>query len=543
MSVLAAPWHRILQTPLSRKVMLLTLWPSSGPPVYGPPLRQANSLLLSTHTDVVVTDTLGPFPRLALPWLLNWPTIDISFSPTDRRAAIAQTSITVGGGAELDEFLGDRSAQTLLGELALWSDGIDVADRIPLMRGPVRNPQKGITGAYTFDLSDGSPERTAKFPPGPFNLSDFPEASDAVISTAQRHYLFHRAPDHVVATPIDGRRDPTAARTFYLWEPFGPEEPTRFFKGGEELQPTDWPVVDRALSGSLFEYTRLTFPRPVNQINAGSDDTITTIGGVGDTSTTPILALLDLGKIPVAPAARSRLAALNLDFTAGMSALVNTPTDVLALVQDRFLPQTRFVPAWRNNELTVIDPLDEAPTMSLSPLTGLFDRVDEKVTQTPDTQVFNDFVMRCGRDLSQSDTTTLVPLFTFHRTATSGDALSPLLSRSKSQFGLRPFKNPNGTSEGFDAGDLIVTRDADNAVIGCPGGDVLLDHLIRLYAFPHKLYSFFVEWYLGMALMSLNWEVLLTYDPENLSDKKTRVVRWRLPATGPLVTFQAVDDE
>jgi len=537
--ILRASWPAIFEREQSRKVILVTLLFGWLDP-FRPPRRhialEPGALRFSTHPDTVVTESATSRKVPFWPWILEWPEIEYRMEPADHRAEIAETTVRLAAGAKIGlELPFQGGLQAALARIDLWSDGVTFDGLIRLLQGPVRNAALDArTGGVQLSISDGAPEREVRFP-DVLTREDFHDASEEVIGFAGRQFILGDVVEDLPAIPIDGRDDPRGVKRFYVGEPAPfQQNPTQWFKGGRAIAPPK--VYTATMPASLVDYVEAEFEQPVIDLIGGLSGDITFTGARGTTELHPILFLLDAGNYEVSPAGRQLLRGLGVVNIEELNAVINSPAPILDLVFNRLVPQTSLVGTFRQGQVHFFKLFSDGPQVSLGIGTGLRYRLREAINETPLDNVFNVFEIRCGRTQLGGEQDDLNPLFRILRTPTDPNtpkAMRGLLSQSQQAYGVRAHPP-------VDAGDLVVLFDEDGVPTGSPAGEALADLLVKLNAHVHRSYRYAATWLRGMAL-DLNWRVLLTDADEGATDLPTRVVGWRLAATGPVLTLQTED--
>ena len=519
----SAKARRLLGSPTSPKVMLLTLLPSPRYVADEHPALLPGAVRFSTRIGTVVDSSIGMIPFH--PLLAAWPTVNYRLSRTERRAEIPRVRLDVLGTAALPQDIGTSGPVSgWTARLDLWTPGLTLAEAVPLLMGPVTDASRDrARGLVTLNATDGDPLSDASLGGEAITAEDFPDAPDLVLDRARRQLIVGSIPDPIPCIQIshDGTH-------WYFMDRPTAIPPDRFWIGSEPAPLRDRPEVRFTPfpSDPARRYTELVFPRPVSEsLQLGG---VSAAGGVGLDADPVTLLLQDVGGYRLSPQAVRDLATLRTSFN--FSVFINAQTTVLQMVRDRLLPQTDLVMTFSMGRVHTyrLTPTYE-PSRLLGPGMGLRDRLLQPHSPNIES-VYNAIEVRYRR-------TTLPPtgdLLT--RSALlidrySGGPMGAICAMSEQRYGRRFLS--------VEAADLVDEQ-------GLPPGNHpasvwrLGETLVRLHALPHRPVRYLSTWATALDVQP-DTPCQLTDPAAELNATPARVVDIAFPPSGPELMFETED--
>lgn len=519
MHTLSAAWRRALLSAYARKVLLVTVSPDGLDPTSDVRHLAAEPNVIRAASDMNVHVSGGPGGAVVPFWptLIDWPALTQRLVIRQRRMEIAETTLSIARGADLASRLVDTGGgYRATVRVDLWSDGIGLADVIPVFAGRVRDVPRANdrSGPVTLIAADGEPDTRVSIGATPLTGLEFPDAPAAALAGATHQHVLGAFQQPVDCVQIDAE-----GHWFYAFAHPLASPPTAVARNGERIAD-GWQVVERETPyGRVI--TALHFDEPVQTLAGGLvTDSITCSDGIGITGRNVLRILLEsLANVRLTARARESFDAAPFE----LSALANAEADVLDLALRRLIPQTALAAGFRHGRIDAVPLLPATSRCVLHVGAGLRYRVDEATPETPLDAIANHIVVRCGQSTDGAEQVTV------RRTpATTGGRLRARLERSVARYGMRTLS--------VDAPDLRIDTDGVGGY-RCPSGEVLADQLAYCHSLPAAPRMYAAEWLEGMALEPGD-SVSLTDTDQGLADASMRVSGWTLTPAGPRLMIE-----
>lgn len=518
---LTRTWQRRLSVREPDLVMLAMVNPYGIDPAVSPEafgLSPGTIRIGTERADVSADGMTLPFA----PWLAEWPLVEERYAPQDRRSETAETSLSIMGGAGLARTLRQTGGgQTATAQVVLWSPRLPLSEAIVMLAGPVSGVPDApeLDGPVALTVTDGDPDRSVEFPPGPITRGEFGGGvPDHVAGVAQRQWIFGGYPWQVPCPQLDAD-----GLVYYVHEGEASQDPTLAWNFGAELA-SGFRAETRQTLASGATYTALVFDEPPLTPD-GLVATVSCAGGRGVEEANPALFLLEtVGGYRLTPRARQALTQSPFLF----DLLLNQRGDVRSIVAGQLIPQTDLVMSFRHGMIDVL-PLSAVQSETrLGRGYGLQYRLARQEPDTPLASVYNAFEILCGRNASARSGS----LVQIRRDVDAGgDEIRSLCRRSQKAYGRREYPG------GWPAHDLAIVQALDGS-LGCPSGERLGDVLVRAHAFPWRHHGYRASWLEGMAL-EIGQRAFVTDPAEGLADAPTVAARRIVRPTGVDVVFAA----
>lgn len=505
-------WNAIFSKPHSRKVLLLTLSYQWSNPQR--PHTAKNNGAKRYATDVGVEVDGIPF----WPNITNWPQISYEFSPEEKGAKNAQTTVAIQSESDFaDSIYQALHKKLLFGRVDLWSDGLGFSDLIPLISGQVTGIQQDPSGAgFSVSISDAPEGKDANLPNAGDKLTkaEFPNIPDFLDGLLPKQTILGR-----FLYPRPCHRIDLEGKEFYICEPPLSSPPEDIYIGSEKLDK-NLPTVQIGYLATdptkTKTYSKLVFPEPVSGMNELGN--VSCANGVGIYYDNLVEILIsDIAHCPISPEGLAKIRTTKFL----LSTFANATVTAMGLVKERILPQTDLIPTSRLGQFHVIqllEPQSPKPASIGSNLIG----IDQPTPETTSVEsVFNYITVKFNRSFAKErDGYWANATATIDKTI--GGKLGGLLTQSEQRYGRRALN--------IDAGDLTSYDDAYK--LGCL--------FAMACALTHTKYRFIVD-LKNFFRFDLNRLVTLTDTHFNLTDERCRVVRRELFPFGGIITFQTED--
>jgi hypothetical protein len=455
------------------------------------------------------------------PTISQWPDLSFNWSPLDRRADVATTTIQFMPSADIPVGqLGSSGTPMGYARVDLWTDGVMFEDMIPLIQGPVTESSfNDADDIISLTIADGDILKSVEFPPSSFKIDrdEFPNSPDYIAGYAPRSIILGPFPNQVPCYQIDQFK-----REFYICEPALSSGPTKVYIGGDDIQVLGipFPRHEVGVLSNYQTYSKLVFQDPIDSVNAIGF--ITCSGGVGTNSQHPVNTLLKYGDYLLSPDATAHINTLPFNFFV----LANNSGSVYDLVTSRILPQTDLIGTLHLDHYHTIKLLGTMPEIRMGIGNGLVFRYVDHDVETDHSKIFNAIEVRYQRDIFSKTT----PFRTAFMTDSTHGAFTAqnVCRRSEQLYGRR--------YEQIQCPDIV--QYLDHTFQGHPVNIVdLANKIAQTNSLPHNEFVYQTNWLEGLSIW-LNYRILLTDPDLGFVDRPTRVVSLSIPSTGPQITLQ-----
>lgn len=507
-------WIPRLEASGARKVMLLSVARRSlqlAKPNRHTALLPGAIRIATDLAEVANGTEIYPF----WPYILNWPEIVLSFSPTERDAPTASADVSISAQADFPRV--DTSPGSPNGyhaRLDLWTDGIDLDDVIALVEGPVVNLKGASDSAAVQVTVDDGLAYDRAWPTGELFITsgNFPNAPDAVIGKAPRQTIFGPITVPIPCHPIDQE-----GREFYFCDPPASIPPDRFYENGALTSKRVTTVPVSFPQDTAFKYTKVVFDEPVD-LAGGYLGVVSAQGGYG-IAVDPISTFLEtIGGYELTQEAKKQIEAIKGTFN--FSAFFNSRGSVLEIVRDRLLPQTDLVLGFQRGRIHLYRLFEEtrAPRMGVGQ--GLRGLVSTPRDFADLEGIYNVIEISYQRNISSEIASVPITRSVITQAPETPGKVGKYLTRSQDAFGRRELP------DAIVAADLVPDETEAGVM-------KLAEVEARRLAFPARPFTYDAEWLDGLRL-ERNGRVRLV----DMDDRYARVVEIRIPATGPRVTVE-----
>lgn len=484
---------------------------------------QPGSVCLSTHGGVHVYDSRTGMTIPFWPYLTQWPTIEWRMSRKDRRAEISEVPISIGASADFGALLDSSGTDNITARVDAWSDGMELAEMIPLPAGQAQLLSRERDGGpIRLSLRDGDPDNEVSFPLGPLDPLDFPDAPRRVLdSKSGLTAILGRAPGEVTCIPLDSL--PGDQHRIWGYTMPAAEAAPQVVRVNGAVSSTWQPQTLVTPQGRT--YTAVVFDEPLDD-----DADVTAAGGIGITAKDPLTFLADLAGLVLSDETKALLKYElgRQDRAFQMDVLSNVQASVISLLRDRLLGQTPYAMTFERGKMRLLRLDDSTTQIPLGIGHGLKFRLRSQPAPS-ENPVYNSFVFECGRDLAGGGY-----LLEVRRDAGHGPAdVRAALARSvQAQRAIRPFPKR------VELHDLAVQVDSNGDPVRCPAGERTADLYALTYCRSTRQHAYQADWLMGLTL-ERNDAVLLTDDSqEGLAGAPGFVELIRLAQAGPQVAVE-----
>lgn len=501
-------FQRLISSETTKKCILITL--VNDPKVFREYLLLGKHPALAPNSITLATDAVTVSGVPFLPFLTGWPEVTDSIEPFQRTMSSSGGKFTVLPIEYNFDLRNVNDNANVFGRIDYYVEGMTLDDVVSLTSGKFSSSWSDDKSTIECNIEDSIPATVAVLFPNNSKKIDkelFPKVQSNVDGKFARKVLLGEFQYPLLCPCIDN------GTLFYVCDHELEQYPTEVQINGLPIEKTRWQIeviktdtpLDPRIDPEIITVIRID--RPIEL----AVPYITCSNGIGirTDDNPPIFLLEKYGNFKLSRKVRDTFKMPMFD----MTIQVETSEDVLKLVQDRIIPQTNYLMAFKNSEIILEPIIGRQTNIQLKIGSGLIGRTNTGASITAEDIVYNAIDIQYRRNPEayfDSD----IALNKYYLDKDNAPLeLAEKLRKSYTRYGPRLLR--------LSAPD-IINRETEEGVVP-PQIKDLAYQTLQITHTRYKIYEYYVYNFPGFYL-KLNDIVELTDPLENLSEAEARVI-------------------